>query len=204
VNFLRHWWDRATLYLPVLLMGLLAMSTYWLVRSTPLVQTPVGVAQPMHQPDYYMRKFAVKTYDRQGQIKSEVSGGEARHFPDSNTLEIDQVHIRSFSPQGQLTVATARQAITNQDGSEVQLLGNAQVVRGSMPGSDGHPQPSLTFSGEFLHAFMNTERLQSHKPVTLIRGPDHFSADSMSFDNIERVLVLNGRVRGQLVPKPTP
>jgi len=43
--------------------------------------------------------------------------------------------------------------------------------------------------------------LQSHKPVTLTRGPDHFSADSMSFDNIERVMVLSGRVRGQLVPR---
>jgi lipopolysaccharide export system protein LptC len=151
-----------------------------------------------------MRKFAVKTFDAEGRLKSEVSGGEARHFPDTDTLEIDQVHIRSFNEQGRLTTATARQAITNGDASEVQLIGNARVVRGALPDKNGQLQPGMTFAGEFLHAFMNTERVKSHKPVELTRGKDRFTADSMDFDNLDRVMLLTGRVRGQLVPANTP
>mgnify|MGYP003619097093 CR=1 FL=1 len=49
---LRALWDRLTLYLPVLLMGVLAMATYWLVRSTPTASTPEAAAAPQHQPDY--------------------------------------------------------------------------------------------------------------------------------------------------------
>jgi lipopolysaccharide export system protein LptC len=204
MNFVHTLWYRLSLYLPLLLMGLLAMATYWLVRSTPAPDQPLAAVTPRHEPDYFMRKFAVKTYDAQGQLKSEVSGREARHFPDSDTLEIDQVHIRSFNPQGQLTVATAQQAITNGDGSEVQLIGNAQVVRDPAPGKDGQMQPGVSFASEFLHAFLNTERVKSHKPVTLTRGNDRFTAESMDFDNLDRVMLLNGRVRGQLVPTRGP
>lgn len=196
--------DRLTLYLPVLLMGTLAMATYWLVRSSPVISAPEAVVAVQHQPDYFMRNFAVKTFDAEGRLKSEVSGSEARHFPDTDTLEIDQVHIRSFNEQGRLTVATARQAITNGDASEVQLIGNARVVSDAVPDKDGQLQPSMTFTGEFLHAFMNTERVKSHKPVELTRGKDRFTANSMDYDNLDRVMVMTGRVRGQLVPSATP
>lgn len=204
MNAVRALLDRLTLYLPVLLMGMLAMATYWLVRSSPTADAPAVAIVVQHQPDYFMRKFAVKTFDAEGRLKSEVSGGEARHFPDTDTLEIDQVHIRSFNEQGRLTTATARQAITNGDASEVQLIGNARVVRDAEPDKNGQPQPSMTFMGEFLHAFMNTERVKSHQPVELIRGKDRFTADSMDFDNLDRVMLLSGRVRGQLVSSTAP
>jgi len=89
MSLLRQWFDRLTLYLPVLLMGALAMSTYWLVRTTPPANIPAPVAKVEHLPDYFMRQFAVKTFDAEGKLKSEVSGAEARHFPDTDTLEID-------------------------------------------------------------------------------------------------------------------
>lgn len=204
MNAVRALLDRLTLYLPVLLMGVLAMATYWLVRSSPTASVPTPAVLAQHQPDYFMRKFSVKTFDADGRLKSEVSGGEARHFPDTDTLEIDQVHIRSFNPQGQLITATARQAFTNSDATEVQLIGNARVERDAVPDQNGQPQPSMSIAGEFLHAFMNTERVKSHKPVELTRGKDHFTADSMDFDNLDRVMVLTGRVRGQLVPTKVP
>jgi lipopolysaccharide export system protein LptC len=201
---LRQLWDQLTLYLPVFLMGLLAMATYWLVRSTPVFVPPGPAAAALHQPDYFMRNFAVKTFDEAGKLKSEVVGGEARHYPDTDALEIDQVRIRSFDPQGRLTTATARQAITNTDASEVQLIGGARVVRTAARNAAGKEQPAMTFTGEYLHAFMNTERVKSHKPVELTRGKDTFTADSMDFDNKRLVMLLQGRVRGTLVPTPAP
>jgi len=204
MELLRQAWDRLTLYLPVVLMGVLAMATYWLVRSTPILSEPQVVAAPQHQPDYFMRKFSVKTFDTAGQLKSEVTGAEARHFPDTDTLEIDQVVIRTMDPQGRLTTATARRAVTNQDASEVQLIGGAQVVRAPTVNAQGIEQPGLTFSGEFLHAYMKTERVTSNRPVALTRGNDRFTADSMDFDNQQRVMLLNGRVKGSLVPSVTP
>ena len=50
-------------------------------------------------------------------------------------LEIDQPRIRTIDEKGQLTVATANRALSNGDGSEVQLFGNAVVVRDVPPGA---------------------------------------------------------------------
>ncbi|MBK9444120.1 MAG: LPS export ABC transporter periplasmic protein LptC [Comamonadaceae bacterium] len=204
MRLLRQAWDQLTLYLPVFLMGVLAMATYWLVRSTPVFVPPGPATAALHQPDYFMRNFSVKTFDAAGKLKSEVLGGEARHFPDTDMLEIEQVRIRSFDPQGRLTTATARRAIANSDATEVQLIGGARVVRTAARSAAGKVQPTMTFTGEFLHAFMNAERVKSHKPVELTRGKDTFTSDSMDFDNKLRVMQLHGRVRGTLVPTPAP
>jgi lipopolysaccharide export system protein LptC len=64
--------------------------------------------------------------------------------------------------------------------------------------------PRVEYRSEFLHAFMNTERVQSHKPVELLRGNDRFTADRLEFDNVEQVLQLSGRVRGTLSPVVNP
>ncbi|MDP3192818.1 LPS export ABC transporter periplasmic protein LptC [Rhodoferax sp.] len=204
MNKVRDWFDRLTLYFPVLLMGLLALASYWLVRSTPGPEQKQPAAAVKHLPDYFMHQFSVKTFGTAGQLKSEVMGLEARHFPDTDTLEIDRVHIRSFGIDGQLTTATARQALVNSDASEVQLMGQALVERQASLDKDGKTTAALSFRGEFLHAFMDTDRIQSHKPVELTRGADRFTGNSMDYDKRAGLMLLTGRVRGHLVPSKTP
>lgn len=200
-NVIHQGWEQFSLYLPVVLMGLLALGTWWLVRNAPMPLLPAIERPPAHQPDYFMKSFSVKSFDASGRLQSEVQGEEARHYPDSDTLEIDKARMRSVTPQGRLTVATADRALTNADGSEVQLFGNAIVTREPLPAKPGSPaQPRLEFRSEFLHAYTNTERVRSDKPVTLTRGNDRFTADGMDYDNLDQVLQLRGRVRGVLQP----
>ncbi|SDO71174.1 lipopolysaccharide export system protein LptC [Rhodoferax sp. OV413] len=201
---LRSAWERLSIYLPIILMAVLALCSYWLVRNTPIF-TAAGVAAPVsHEPDYFMRTFSVKTFDALGRLKSEVLGVEARHFPDNDTVEIDKVRIRSVNPEGLVTVATADRGLSNADGSEVQLFGNAVVVREAVTSKGVVLQPRLEFRSDFLHAYMETERVRSNKPVTLIRGKDTFTADTMDYDNLDRQMQLNGRVRGILQPQAAP
>jgi len=190
-------WDRMAIYMPLLMMGALALGTYWLVRNTPVFSAPEAAREASHEVDYFMRKFTVKNFDEGGRLKNEIYGIEGRHFPDTDILEIDQVRIRSTSPEGRVTVATANRAYVNSDGSEVQLTGNARVVREA----SGKEAPRLEFRGDFLHAFLNEERVTSHKPVVLTRGNDQFTGDSFAYDNLDQVANLKGRVRGVLMPK---
>jgi lipopolysaccharide export system protein LptC len=193
-------WDRLTIYLPVILMGLLALGTYWLARSTPSAPRASAQRAPTHDPDYFLRGFSVKTFDPNGRLKSELNGAEAHHYPDTDTMEIAQPRMRSYTEKGALMVATANRAISNGDGSEVQLFGNAIVTReGNDP--QGRPQPKMEIRSEFLDVFANAEKLKTNRPVTLRRGGDVFEGDSMDYDNLDRVLELNGRVKGVLQPR---
>ena len=194
-------WDNISIYLPVVLMGLLVLGTYWLVRNAPGASTPEAAKAARHEVDYTMRKFTMKTFDDAGLLKSEVYGVEARHYPDTDTLEIDEPRIRSFSAEGQLVTAIGRRALSNGDGSEVQLMGNARVVREATKDADGNDLPRMEFQGEFLHSYVNEERVKSHLPVVLIRGADQFTGDDFSYNNRTGVADLKGRVRGILYPK---
>jgi len=201
-RLLRDIWDRFLLYFPLVSMGLLALGTYWLVRTSPSVGGAAVVAPVQHEPDYFMENFSVRTFDATGRVRMEVVGQKARHYPDTKWLEIDGIRVRSFDDQGRLTTATALHGLTNEGSTEVQLMGDAVVVRdaGLTPG--GVQEPRTEFRSEFLHAFMNTQRIQSHKPVEFVRGQDHFTAGSMDFDNVEQVLQLNGRIKATLKPRP--
>ena len=194
-------WDRTAIYMPLLMMGVLALGTYWMVRNTPIFGTPEVVKEVGHEVDYFMQNFTIKTFDESGKLKSEISGTEARHFSDTDILEIDHARIRSINVEGKLTTATANRAYSNADGSEVQLVGNAVVIRQPSRDAQGNATQKLEFRGEFLHAFLNEERVQSHKPVLLIRGADQFTGNVFSYNNLDQVALLTGRVRGVLMPK---
>ena len=193
-------WDAATVYLPVVLMGLLALGTWWLVRNAPMPQMPRAEVERRHEADYFMRDFSVKNFDAAGRLQSELQGSLARHYPDTDTIDIDAVRMRSQAPDGRVTHATANRALSNGDGTEVQLFGNAVVTREALVLPNGQKQPKLEFRGEFLHAWTQTERVSSNQPVTLTRGKDRFTANSMDYDNLEQVLELRGRVQGTMVP----
>ena len=197
----RRSWDALSVYLPIFLMGLMAMSSYWLVRNTPEAQEAALEAAPRHVPDYFMRDFSVRVFAEDGKLKSEMLGVEGRHFPDTDTLEIDQPRIRILGVEGRLTTATAQRGLINSDGSEVQLFEHAVVVREASTNARGQVTPRNEIQSDFLHLFANTEQVRSHVPVVLVRGGgDRFTADAMRYDNLDRVIELKGRVRGTLQP----
>lgn len=198
---MRTAWERLSLYLPVILMGVLALGTYWLVRSTPLQTAPAQDAPVRHEPDYFMHKFSVKTFDAAGRLTNEVTGADARHFPDTDTLQIASALIRSFNEEGHLTVATANRALTNSNATDVQLMGDARVVREPTVSASGQVQPKMEFRGDFLHIVKDSQIIKSHKPVDLMRGSDRFTADSLEYNNLDHVIQLKGRVKGTLVPQ---
>ena len=197
----RRTWDSLSVYLPIALLGLMAMTSYWLVRNTPESREPELEAAPRHVPDYFMRDFSVRVFGAEGKLKSEMLGVEGRHFPDTDTLEIDKPRIRILGADGRVTTATAQRGLINSDGSEVQLFERAVVVREASTNAKGLVTPRSEMQSDFLHLFANTEQVRSHLPVVLLRGRgDRFTADAMNYDNLDRVMQLKGRVRGTLQP----
>ena len=203
-ELIRDAWEMFLLYLPLACLGILALTTYWLVRTAPAANHAEPVAtQAGHTPDYFMEGFAVKTFDSSGRLRSEVRGERAQHFPDAQWLEIDAIRIRSIDAQGRVTTATANRGLTTDDGAQVQLLGNAVVIREAAPGAVGSAAQRTEYHGEFLHAFMVSEKLRSDQPVEIIHGQDHFKADHLDYDNVEGQLNMDGRVHVMLQPTST-
>ncbi|MDP1647199.1 MAG: LPS export ABC transporter periplasmic protein LptC [Rubrivivax sp.] len=181
--------DALSAYLPLLLMALLALVTWWLVKNSP---PPPGVAveQPLSQePDYTMTVFSLDRFDISGRLKLRIEGERMRHYPATDRIEIDAVQIRAISPEGRVTLAHAERAIGNGDGSEVQLLGGAEVTSEDASGAP------LLMRGEFLHAFLVTERVKSHLPVLVRSAGTEMRAAGLEYDHATRRLDLKGPMR---------
>lgn len=186
--------DVVSAYLPLLLMALVALGTWWLVKNTPTAPGPTVPMAVRHDPDYTMSKFAIERFDRSGRLHLRVEGERLRHFPDTDRYEIDDARIVATAPDGRVTRASARQALGNGDLSEVQLIGGAQV-RSELP--DARP---LEMRSEFLHAYLVTERVATHVPVQVRVASDLVTAAGLVYDHGARKLDLKGPLRSTLQP----
>jgi lipopolysaccharide export system protein LptC len=185
--------ERLTLYLPVLLMGMLALASYWLLRATPPSPGPATARTEVHHPHHVMRQFSVRTHGAGGALKTEVLGSEARLFPDDGSMEVDNPRVRSFSPDGVLTTLAGEHGWVNKAHDEFVLRRNARVVR----------QAATLPNGQQLSR-LDTHRVLSDEPVVLLRGADRLSGNRLDYNDEQRVAVLTGRVRAQLIARPQP
>lgn len=194
--------SRLSIYLPIALMGLLALATYWLLQITPLPPEPEPERPVSEQPDFFMRGFAVRTFDDSGRIKTEVLGTEARHHPHNDTMVIDNARVRARSDKGLLSTARSDVLTSNDEGTDMLLEGNAQVQRQGGRDADGRVIPRLEFHGPVLRVRTDPERITSDQPVLLIRGNDQITADTLDYTGDEaRTADLQGRVNATLAPR---
>jgi lipopolysaccharide export system protein LptC len=194
------WWhvgQFVSAYLPLILMMLLALGTWWLVRNTPSPEPPREAAAARHEPDYTMQGFTLQRFGADGALRVQVQGTQLRHYPDTDTLEVDEATIRAIGNDGSVTVASARRAISNGDATEVQLQGAARVQREATPTA-----AAIEFESEFLHAFLATERVKSHLPVRLKQGTSELRVAWIDYDHLARSARLGGPLKARLdVPK---
>jgi len=187
--------DALSSYLPLLLMTLLALVTWWLVDNSPRPVAASDERPVSTEPDYTMTQFALERFDAEGRLKVRIEGDRLRHYPATDRIEIDRAQIRAFAPDGRVTLATAQRTIGNGDGSELQLVGGAEVTA-----QDDRGVPVLMRS-EFLHVFLVTEQVRTHVPVTVQQGGSELRAAGMAYDHASQRLDLQGPVRAELPPR---
>ena len=197
-------WDRLTIYLPVLLMGALALASYWLLRATPSFEEAPAPVPVSGEPDYFMRRFSVKSFDPKGVLRAEVAGEEARHHPDDDRVEIDKARMRNLDPAGVVSTASANRVVTNADNTRFLLRGDAVIVREGGTSAEGAALPRLEFRGEALDVELDPDRVVSSLPVELRRGEDRLVADTLDYSGVDRVARFQGRVRVRLQPRFEP
>ncbi|QXZ08682.1 LPS export ABC transporter periplasmic protein LptC [Comamonas sp. Y33R10-2] len=193
--------DKTSMYLPVLIMGLLALGTWWLVRNAP---KPIAVGAEkvlQHDPDYFLKDFVIKNFEADGRLKNRLNGTTGEHFPDTDTLEVDDARMLSIMPDGRKTVGSSNRALSNGDGSEIQMFGQAVITREPVAAHGSQKAlPAMQLESEFLQIWPNEERVSSNKPVVMTRGRDQFTGDSMQYQHLDQILQMQGRVKGVIEP----
>jgi lipopolysaccharide export system protein LptC len=180
--------------LPLMLMALLALGTWWLIRHAPEAASPQAPRSAQHVPDYRLERFTLQRFAASGERTLQIEGQSLRHFPDNDELDIDSVTVVATGVQGRDTHATARQAIASGDGSRVQLMGGVEVLS-----SDNSGQ-TVVMTGEHLDLQLSEQVLLADKPVRVRQGDSEFRADGLRLDQTTQQLTLIGPVRAVFQP----
>lgn len=197
------WWDRLSLYLPVLLMGALALTTYGVLQRLPPPEAPADTPLAAGQPDYRLEGFTLRRYDAEGRLSSTMTGRLLEHFPASQSLTVHDAHLERLDrTDGTRVILQARQLQTDDDRTAYHLSGDARLLR--EPLADAPPnakKPRLTLESQSLTWLTETQILETNQPVRLTRGQDVLLADRMRYDERNGTADLRGQVRATLAAR---
>jgi lipopolysaccharide export system protein LptC len=181
--------------LPLLLMALLAVGTWWLVKHTPSAPRASAPAAPTHEPNYRLENFQAERFDAQGHLALTLSGLRLRHYPDTDEISIDTMQLHGTGPNGRLVEALAQEAWVSSKAQLVRLQGHASVLSTAADGSE-----PVRISGEQLLLEPSTHNVRADKPVLVTQGRNQFEADALDFDGQTQILNLRGPARAVFMP----
>lgn len=193
--------DRLVLSLPLVMVAVLALGSYWMVRSAPSVDTSPSPHLQDDTPDYVVEGFTLQKFDATGQLKALLQGKSAQHLPDARWIEIEKFTFFSTDALGRVKRASADRGLSNQDSNEFQLLGRAHLVREAHPAGD---EPRIEMQSDALHVWTTADKVVSDRPVQITHGKHLVQADSLHYDGNSRTLQLDGRVHATLNSQSPP
>lgn len=186
--------DRITAIIAILLLTLLAGTTYWYSQTSRLGDLAGPVSR--EGPDIVVDGAALTQFDTEGRATNRLIGERITHYPSDDRIEVIRprmVSLRADQPQ---VDAKANHARVEDSGARVILTGDVTLIRAA--GEENEPPMRLTT--EKLVALPDTEQFSTDAPVLIERGGSRISAVGMDYDNIKRTVKLRSRVRGTVEP----
>jgi lipopolysaccharide export system protein LptC len=190
--------DRVTALIAILLLALLAGTTYWYSQTTRLG----ALASPVSRegPDVVVDGAALTQFDREGRATSKLMGDRVTHYPSDDRIEVTRPRLISLRADQPQLDAKADLARVEDSGARVILTGDVTLIRA--PGKNGEPPMRMTT--QKLVAFPDSEQFSTDAPVQIERGGSGINAVGMDYDNIKRTVKFRSQVRGTIEPGAAP
>ena len=189
---------QALKFLPMLLMAVLTLGTYWMVQmNEPNLDTE---KQKRHVPDYIMDGIVVTTIGPEGNTKFRVVGQKLVHYEDDASSEIDWPIARRFHETKPAITVKSDKGFLDGDMTVLDLVGNASLTRPAQAASATQAGSARLFmSSSKFTVLMNEDIVKTNRPVNLEQGLSIMtSQEGAIFDNVHQKLTMIGQVKGRI------
>ncbi len=181
--------DRASSLFPLLMLLLLAALTFWLNQ---VIQRDNPRGPQRHDPDYWVERFELRRFDREGKLQHTVVADKLLHYPDDDTTIVTAPHVTYHRhPPSEMF---SRMAYMGPDGKEVDLVDDVRVIRQGVSGKS----PSTVLETRTLKVFPDDEKASGNDPVVITQGKSVVRGTGLDVDNRSGITVLRGRVTGTI------
>lgn len=203
------WLARAQSAAPLVLAGVLAGFTWWLVVSSPDVGDGARPPEPDRgTPDYELAHARLARFDAQGRLEAVIDGDRMRHYPVTQTVQIDAMQLALRHPDGRRVLAQAHEGEWSESQGLASLSGEADVRLadvGVVPPAASEYEMGAGVTrilGERLDLDTRARVLTSKEPVTVLREGSVVRAQTLRHDEPAGLTNLGGRVHGRLLSAP--
>lgn len=188
--------DRISAIVAILLLALLAATTYWYSQSTRLG----ALASPVSRegPDIVVDGASLTQFDAQGRATNKLIGERITHYPSDDRVEVIRPRMISLRGDQPQLDAKAEHARVEESGARVILTGDVTLIRAQ--GKDG--EPPMRLSTQKLVALPDVEQFSTDAPVEIERGGSRINAVGMDYDNLKRTVKLRSKVKGTIEASP--
>ncbi len=173
-----------------LLLLVAAGSGIWVWQLRRDAGPPELVGPP--RSDYLLFDFDLIALDAAGKESFAASGPRLTRHPHLGTLDIEAPLFSSPDDGGKIWTSSANRAWVDREGTELRLIGNAQVRGPTAPGTE-----PILLQSEALTLFPRERRVVSDLAVTVTEPGSILTATGLRGDlNARRVeLLSNVRIR---------
>jgi lipopolysaccharide export system protein LptC len=182
--------DRVALWLPVAVLVLLGMLTFWIDQSVKEAGSRNGIN--LEEPDSIVENFLAVSTDVAGITRYRLTAERLRHFSDNKLTLLDKPTLTHLhAKQGEMRI-TSSQASVSPEGDKVVFSGEVNLLR---PANGGRNELSMRTT--LLEVFTEKSEVLTHEPVVIQQPGMQITANGLHLYANTRVLKLKGRVKAQ-------
>jgi lipopolysaccharide export system protein LptC len=194
--------DQLIAWSPVLLLGGLAALTYWL--DAQIQPPPPRIdGSSRHDPDLFIENLRTTLFDESGRPRQTLSAQRAQHFPDDQTVTLEQLALSVTEANRAPMSVTAERGTLAGDRETFLLEGRVLAVREAepaRPGGSREPGSRVTLSTEFLRVLPKKGLAETDRPVTIEEPRGIIHSVGIRLDTEANTLTLKSGVRGTIQP----
>ena len=181
--------NRTTVLFPLILMGFMALITFWINKAVEQQGSRIDGSQ-RHDPDYTMENFVTKQTDKDGNLSYILKAVKMTHYPDDDSTVLEKPKFTQYTKDKPYTKIDGDHGNVSRDGEEVEILGNVVVVRDAY--DDKSEMRVLT---DKLILFPDLELAKTDRPVTLTQASKTIiHATGMIYDKNKQTFKLLHKV----------
>ncbi|TDY01090.1 LPS export ABC transporter periplasmic protein LptC [Thiohalophilus thiocyanatoxydans] len=180
----------------ILLVILIGAFSNWLLTDLD-TQPRVISREVRHDPDYYLENFTATSMGENGVAKHRLVADYLEHYPDDDSVVIQQLTLDLFRQDLPPWTAQANQGVVYEQGERVELSGEVELHR---PATD-HDE-ALTLLTEKLTVYPQREYAETDAAVTITSDSSETRAIGMQLDVAQGLLELLSDTRGTYVINP--
>lgn len=170
-------------------LGAITAFTFWVLQvSAP---REVRERETRHEPDYHFTAPRITRFGVDGTLELELTAKNAVHFPDDDTVALDELQVDVRAPDGTAWTMVAARGHAPMAGERVTLEGGVRI---------GHPAGgaggAILLTTDHIELDTRAQLLTTEAPVEIVHGTNRVTAVGLLADLGRDHITLKSRVRG--------